>query len=193
MFTTMKKTEHELLVRRLQGMSDAEYWDAFAHYYGESPREFLVTLLRGMGDRDPLLSDVFLGLIPSFSEIDRQKTAERLIDGYSDPSRLLSLLHHLGYAEPESLIPLLIKHQGMPSAFLLLRSLRYVEEDRELLMRVARFLLHRGDAVAFNLASVMRLSFNLDSLRGTFSLRLDPWQLHKMEQDWNFFSQQMKM
>jgi hypothetical protein len=81
----------------------------------------------------------------------------------------------------------------MPSAFLLLRALRYVEEDRELLMRVARFLLRRDDAVAFNLASVMRLSFNLESLRGTFSLRLEPWQLDKMENDWNFFSQQMKM
>jgi hypothetical protein len=189
----MKKTEHELLVRRLQRMDDGEYWDAFARYYGESPREFLVTLLRGMGERDPLRSDVFLSLLPSFSEIDRQKTAERLIDSYDEPSSLLSLLHHLGYDEPASLIPLLIKHQGMPSAFLLLRALRYVEEDRELLMRVARFLLRRDDAVAFNLASVMRLSFNLESLRGTFSLRLEPWQLDKMENDWNFFSQQMKM
>lgn len=188
---TMKKTEHELLVRRLQRMDDAEYWAAFERYYSESPREFLVTLLRGMGERDPLSSDVFRSLAASFSDIDRQKTAERLIDLYDEPSSLLSLLHLLGYSEPASLIPILIKHQGKPSAFLLLRALRYVEEDRELLMRVARFLLRRGDAVAFNLASVMRLSFNLESLRGTFSLRLEPWQLDKMENDWNFFSQQM--
>ena len=77
------------------------------------------------------------------------------------------------------------------AAFVLLRALRYEEADRELLLRVARFLLRRGDALSFNVASLMRLSFGLDELRGTFSLQLQPWQLDKMEQDWAYFSRQM--
>ena len=79
----------------------------------------------------------------------------------------------------------------LTAAFVLLRALRYEEADRELLLRVARFLLRRGDALSFNVASLMRLSFGLDELRGTFSLQLQPWQLDKMEQDWAYFSRQM--
>ena len=188
----MKKSEHEALVRRLLSMDDAEYWSTFVHYYEESPKEYLVTLLRGIGERNPLSSDLFRTLVPVFSEIDRQKIIDHLADSFTEPHSLLALLRLLGYSEPASWIPLLVKHRSLPSAFLLLQALRYVEEDKELLLRVARYLLRRGDSVAFNLASIMRLSFDIESLRGTFSLKMEPWQLHKMENDWNFFAQRMQ-
>ncbi|MBR7051423.1 MAG: hypothetical protein IKI44_00325, partial [Bacteroidaceae bacterium] len=60
----MKKAEHELLVRRMPRMSDEEYWTLFAELYRESPKEYLVTLLRGLGQRDVLSSEVFAALAP---------------------------------------------------------------------------------------------------------------------------------
>ena len=188
---TMRKEEHEKLVRSLPTMDDASYWALFERLYTESPREYLVTLLRGIGSRDPLESEVFQRLSHVFSEIDRQKVIKRLMSRYQEPESLRRLFLMLGYGEAKDWLPFLLNAESKAAAFLLLQSLRYVEDDRELLMRVARFLLRRGDALAYNVASIMRLSFGLDALRGTFSLQLQPWQLAKMEQDWSYFSSQM--
>ena len=187
----MKKAEHELLVRRMPRMSDEEYWTLFAELYRESPKEYLVTLLRGLGQRDVLSSEVFASLAPLFSDVDRQKIRQRLLPSYADPADIERLWTLVGLTERREWIAHLVRVEGKAAAFVLLRALRCVEDDRELLLRVARFLLRRGDALSFNVASLMRLSFGLDELRGTFSLQLQPWQLDKMEQDWAYFSRQM--
>ena len=189
----MKKAEHELLVRRMPRMSDEEYWTLFAELYRESPKEYLVTLLRGLGQRDVLSSEVFASLAPLFSDVDRQKILQRLLPSYADPADIERLLTLVGLTERREWIAHLVRVEGKAAAFVLLRALRCVEDDRELLLRVARFLLRRGDALSFNVASLMRLSFGLDELRGTFSLQLQPWQLDKMEQDWAYFSRQMNL
>lgn len=187
----MKKAEHELLVRRMPRMDDTEYWTLFDRLYRESPKEYLVTLLRGLGQRDVLSSSVFAALVPLFSEVDRQKILQRLLPTYDHPDDIERLFALLGLTERRDRIAHLVRVEGKAAAFVLLKALRYVEEDRELLLRVARFLLRRGDALSFNVASLMRLSFGLDELRGTFSLQLQPWQLDKMEHDWTYFSRQM--
>ena len=113
------------------------------------------------------------------------------LPSYADPADIECLLTLVGLTERREWIAHLVRVEGKAAAFVLLRALRCVEDDRELLLRVARFLLRRGDALSFNVASLMRLSFGLDELRGTFSLQLQPWQLDKMEQDWAYFSRQM--
>jgi hypothetical protein len=51
--------------------------------------------------------------------------------------------------------------------------------------------MKRGDSQSFNLASLLRLSFGLEEVRGTFSLSLEPYQLSRVEQNYDAFVQVM--
>jgi hypothetical protein len=43
------------------------------------------------------------------------------------------------------------------------------------------------------MASLLRLSFGLEEVRGTFSLSLEPYQLARIEQSYDAFLQTMKV
>ena len=110
----------------------------------------------------------------------------------SSPVDVERLLLQCGLQEYVDWIPYLLQVQSMPCAYLLLKALRYVESDRALLIRTCHFLMKRGDSQSFNLASLLRLSFGLEEVRGTFSLSLEPYQLSRVEQNYDAFIQVMR-
>jgi hypothetical protein len=56
---------------------------------------------------------------------------------------------------------------------------------------VAYFLMKRGDALSFNLASLMKEYFGLEEMKGTFSLRLKPFELARLETSYRAFCDKM--
>ena len=81
----------------------------------------------------------------------------------------------------------LLRTDGLPAAFVLLRTLRFEEHNRAFLLATARELIKRGDNLAFNLASLLRAYFDLSELRGTFSLTLQPYELSRLDTDFDVF------
>ena len=83
------------------------------------------------------------------------------------------------------------------AAFVLLRSLRFEEHDREYLTSVCRQLVRRAatlshsanrtDSLGFNLASLFRTYFDLPDIRGTFSLTIQPYELSRLDTDFEVF------
>jgi hypothetical protein len=47
--------------------------------------------------------------------------------------------------------------------------------------------MKRGDGLSFNLASLIKAYFGLDELKGTFSLRLKPYELARIESSYKAF------
>lgn len=149
-------------------------------------KTFLLRLRRGTAS----LSDVPFGrLAAGFNEVERQKVALLLLPELEQPKQVEHLFQLLGLAKGREQLVYLVRVDTLPCLFLLLRSLRYVEHDRAEVLKVARQLMKRGSGSSFNLASIVKVAFGLDELSGTFSLRLQPYQIARLEQSYEAFCQ----
>lgn len=129
--------------------------------------------------------------------IDRQKLLMHWLPLITTPSTMESLFDALGIHAPRRRVDFLLRTEGLVSAFVLLRTLRFEEHDSAYitdvcrqLMRRASTLSHSGgkaDSLSFNLASLLRSYFGLSDVRGTFSLALQPYELSRLDTDFEAF------
>jgi hypothetical protein len=190
----------------LKDVSVDDFWKIFKTLFLHDRKAYLGTLLKALvqrlcvkapllGERDLETSGIwnsdFAELCREMNDTDRRKLLVTLLPLFSSPVDVERLLLQCGLREYVDWIPYLLQVQSMPCAYLLLKALRYVENDRALLIRTCHFLMKRGDSQSFNLASLLRLSFGLEEVRGTFSLSLEPYQLSRVEQNYDAFVQVM--
>ncbi|MBQ5714304.1 MAG: hypothetical protein IIV77_07430 [Bacteroidaceae bacterium] len=210
----LKEADSEGLVRLLSSFSRSEqrtagymlgerllldcpaelYWQMTEALVCYDSKAYLITLMKTfllrLGRGTASLSDVpFSRLAAGFNEVERQKVALLLLSELEQPKQVEQLFQLLGLAKGREQLVYLIRVDTLPCLFLLLRSLRYVEHDRAEVLKVARQLMKRGSGSSFNLASIVKVAFGLDELSGTFSLRLQPYQIARLEQSYEAFCQ----
>lgn len=210
----LKEVDSEGLVRLLSSFSRSEqrtagymlgerllldcpaelYWQMTEVLVGYDSKAYLITLMKTfllrLSRGTASLSDVPFGrLAAGFNEVERQKVALLLLPELEQPKQVEHLFQLLGLAKGREQLVYLIRVDTLPCLFLLLRSLRYVEHDRAEVLKVARQLMKRGSGCSFNLASIVKVAFGLDELSGTFSLRLQPYQIARLEQSYEAFCQ----
>ena len=69
------------------------------------------------------------------------------------------------------------------------KALTYIVSGAGIIL--AYFLMKNGDAMSFNLASLMKTYFALNELKGTFSLSLKPFELARIESSFEAFRNAM--
>lgn len=210
----LKDTDSEGLVRLLSSFSRSEqrtagymlgerllldcpaelYWQMTEALVCYDSKAYLITLMKTfllrLSRGTASLSDVPFGrLAAGFNEVERQKVALLLLPELEQPKQVEQLFQLLGLAKGREQLVYLIRVDTLPCLFLLLRSLRYIEHDRAEVLKVARQLMKRGSGSSFNLASIVKVAFGLDELSGTFSLRLQPYQIARLEQSYEAFCQ----
>lgn len=168
------------------------YWQMTEALVRYDSRAYLITLMKTFLLRlergTASLSDKpFAQLAASFNDVERQKVALLLLPYIDSPEHVEKLFHILGIAKGREQMVYLVRIDTLPCLFLLLRSLRYIEHDRAEVLKVARQLMKRGTGISFNLASILKIAFGLDELSGTFSLRLQPYQIARLEQSYEAF------
>ena len=170
------------------------FWKLFIVLVRYDSKAFLVTMLKsfieGMEQGrfslyDQGFNDAAMEL--KSSPIDAQKTVQTLIPVLEQVQSVRHLFTVLGYDEMSSWIPFLLKSFNKVTAFILLQSLHYVEQDRAFLLRVGYFIISRGDSFTFNVASLIKSIYGLEELKGTFSLRLQPFELSRIEKSYEAF------
>ena len=168
------------------------YWqmtEALVHY---DSRAYLITLMKTflvrIGRGTASLSDMpFSRLAASFNGVERQKVAFLILPELARPEQVEQLFQLMGIGKGHEQMVYLVRVDTLPCLFLLLRSLRYIEHDRLKVLQVARQLMKRGTGSSFNLASIIKVAFGLEELSGTFSLRLQPYQIARLEQSYEAF------
>ena len=210
----LKEADSEGLVRLLSSFSRSEqrtagymlgerllldcpaelYWQMTEALVCYDSKAYLITLMKTfllrLRQGTASLSDVTFGRLASgFNEVERQKVALLLLPEFEQPKQVEQLFQLLGLAKGREQLVYLIRVDTLPCLFLLLRSLRYIEHDRAEVLKVARQLMKRGSGSSFNLASIVKVAFGLDELSGTFSLRLQPYQIARLEQSYEAFCQ----
>lgn len=190
-----QRTAGYMLGERLLLECRAEvYWKMTEALVRYDSRAYLITLMKTFLVRlkqgtASLSDESFARLAASFNNIERQKVALLILPELDQP-RLVELLFRLmGINMGREQMVYLVRVDTLPCLFLLLRSLRYIEHDRGEVLQVAYQLMKRGTGSSFNLASIIKVAFGLDELTGTFSLRLQPYQIARLEQSYEAFCQ----
>ena len=129
--------------------------------------------------------------------IDRQKLLLQWLPTICTPDAMEQLFSVLGITETRRRVEFLLRTDGLVAAFLLLRELRFEEHDPAYLTSVCRQLIQRAsslshstgqaNSLSFNLASLLRTYFDLPDIRGTFSLHLEPYELSRLDTDFDVF------
>lgn len=172
------------------------FWQLFATLVEWNAKAFLVVMLKAFSERmgkgtAGIRDDGFSHLCGMMNGVDRQKTIDFLLPYLRDDEEVRHLFRCLGMQEAGQWIPYLIKVNTLPCAFVLFASLRYIEHERDYLVRIAYYLMKRGDGLSFNLASLMKAYFGLEELKGTFSLQLKPFELARLETSYRAFCERM--
>ncbi len=187
----------ELGERILVDIAPECFWAVFKTLFLADRKAYLGTLLKALTTRvqqstESLWSEVFIALCHELTDTDRRKVLQALLPLLPSPQQAERLLLQCGLTESSTWIPHLLQVKTPPCAFLLLKALRYIEHDRALLIRTCYFLIKTGDPFFFNFASLMRTSFALEEVRGTFSLSLQPYEISRLEQNYDAFLAAMR-
>ena len=183
--------------RYAPGLPADAFWRLFTTLVKWNPKAFLVVMLKAFSERmgkgtAGIRDDGFSRLCGMMNGVDRQKTIDFLLPYLRDDEEVRHLFRCLGsLQEAGRWIPYLIRVNTLPCAFVLFSSLRYIEHERDYLVRIAYYLMKRGDGLSFNLASLMKAYFGLDELKGTFSLQLKPFELARLETSYKAFCEKM--
>ncbi len=171
--------------------------DVFAVLFSTDSRAWLGCLLkvltRRIGEGSSVLGDCIEGVAADMTDVDRRKMLLALIPLANDPDGVRMLFVKCGLVESGQWIQYLLQVNTRPAYFLLLGALRYVEHDHDLLLRTCQYLMRKGDALSFSTASLIRLSYDIKEVRGTFSLHLAPYQLARVEQNYIAFCEAVKI
>lgn len=192
------RTAGYLLAERVLPTFEADrYWAFFLAIVPTHSRAYLGTFLKAAvklykEDRLPLNDEVLTLFAAQASPIDVRKTLESLLGVSRTTAEVEMLIRIFCHSELESAAPHLLK-TGTPQAYyVLFQLLKTVEAHPEILRHHAILLIRKGDTLSYNLASIIRQYFDLADLPGTFSLRMEPYELSRLEQGPEVFLKLLK-
>ena len=172
-----QRTAGYMLGERLLADCPADlYWQMTEALVRRESKAYLITLMK-----------TFLMRLKNGSA--SQKVALLLLPALDAPEQVEQLFSAMQIAKGREQMVYLVRVDTLPCLFHLLRSLRYIEHDRMEVLQVARQLMKRGTGRSFNLASIIKVAFGLEELTGTFSLRLQPYQIARLELSYEAFCQ----
>ncbi len=126
------------------------------------------------------------------TDVNIQKALSRLLPAMTKYEDVQWLFRKFGVEEGEKRIPYLLRTPTQPVAYALFHTVKFVDHDRSLLIRIVHFLMKQNDGLSFNLASLLKTYYGLDEVKGTFSLRIEPYQLARIERSYSAFCQLVK-
>lgn len=172
------------------------FWQLATHLMLWHPKAFVVTMGKAVVRRvkagklafdDAAAETLYQQMEGPQHIIDRDKLLREWLPACTDPGTMELLLSRLETSTVQRQVDFLLYTVSLPAAYVLLRTLRMEEHDRQLLLSTARQLMRRGDSLAFNTASLLRTYFDLNELRGTFSLNIPPYALSRLDTDYEAF------
>lgn len=190
--------------RLLMDVGRDAFWDVSRRLILWQPKAFTVTIAKSAATRlrqgSLSLTDSGFEVLAKALEddshaIDRQKFLLVVMSEVKDYELMERLFASLGVNDARRRVDFLLRTGGLTAAFVLLRSLRYEEHDKDFLTNVCRDIIRRAStetdsrrrSLGFNLASLLRSFFDLPDIRGTFSLALEAYELSSLDSDFDAF------
>lgn len=182
--------------RMLVDVEPEVFWEVMRRLVEWQPKAFTVTLAKAALPRlqggtlslaDAGFSHLASALAVPERVVDREKILLLWLPAMRRPENMERLFEMFGIMAVRRRMDFLLRVDTLAAGFVLLRTLRFEEHDGELMTQTCRQLMRRGTSTSFNLASLLRAFFGLDEVRGTFSLTLQPYELARVDTDFDVF------
>lgn len=92
-----------------------------------------------------------------------------------------SLLNTFAPNDENAHIAALLKVESPLTYYKLFTTLCHLPEGKQLALRCTQFIMKHDNDMAFNMAAIMKAYFGLDELHARFSLRIEPYELSKLD------------
>lgn len=123
----------------------------------------------------------------SISAIDCRKFLETFLPEVRTVEEVQRLLQLFGSGTWQGNVAYLLSVATPACSFVLFQEFKKKEDDRAALQQGCLSLLKRGDRLAFNLAGILVRYFDLKDVPATFSLRLQPYELSRLDASYEKF------
>ncbi len=166
------------------------YWSLASVMVSYNSRAFLVTMLKtAVLSGVPACGNEFEQFCRGLqtNAIDVEKTLQCLFPVFSTPQDMERLLALLGMDDVKQRVRHLIRQDTDAAAYVLFHTLKFVEHDRDFLIRTVKFLIQKQNERSYNFASLLTSYFGLVEVRAVFSLKIEPYQLAWLEGSYEAF------
>ena len=187
------RTAGYLLADNLLPDYPQHFWKFFLNIVPVRPKAYLGTFLKAMRslyEQDPALLN-FTALEVFAKEyatpIDARKCLENLIPSMKSIEEVKQLLQIFEPETTKACAIILLKAATPVSYYLLFQTLVAADKDKTTIREFCIYLMKQGDSLSFNMAVILRSYFDLSSLPGTFSLKLEPYQLGRLNDSYESF------
>lgn len=187
------RTANYLLSEELLGqLSSEQYWNFFAVIVPSNSKGYLGTFLKAavqlykQGQLN-FTSDILLSFETYATSIDRRKFLETLLPIVNNTDEVHLLIETLCKDQFHAAVSFLLNAATPFAYYELFCLLRVSELNEQVLLRYIIQLIKRGDATSFNMACVLTCYFDVKEVPGSFSLRLQNYELGRLEEGPAYF------
>ena len=103
-----------------------------------------------------------------------------------------ALFQFAGFHDERECVAVLIKESTPYAYYVLFNVLRRAADNRQLLVAACQAIMRKNDDMSFNMASLLRSYFDLNEIKSTFSLQIEPYELSYIEQSYDNFMHVLK-
>ena len=184
--------EHVLIT-----LDNDSYWQCFSKVATSDTKAYLVTFLKAalinykkhsLTFRSEQLKKFARGVQVCEKSIDRQKTLMLILPNLRTCDEVRWLLDvfcgHNIILEVHYLVSATESKAGYFVLFQMLRQSDLLEEE---IVRILKNILKRNSRMAYNFVSIMKSYFGICSIGGDFSLRLNQYELSRLENNYDNF------
>lgn len=171
----------------------AVFWTFFCGVVPADSRAYLGTFLKAAvrmyaAGRLELSEACLADFARRATPIDRRKVLEALLPVVRTDGEVFTLLALFCEDKPEAKAAFLLKAGTLVCYYRLFQVLKMLDAGSDTLRRYVLLLMRRGDRLSFNMAGAVCRYFDIHDQPGTFSLRLPPYQLSRLDDSFDSFS-----
>lgn len=122
------------------------------------------------------------------TSLDRQKTLKKLLPVLTTHAQIEGVLDAFCESDIDMKLKYLIQaDESKPGYYAIFKLLRMLDSPADVTKNYLLHILRRSTPMAFNFVSMMRDYFGIESLNAQYSLRLQPYELSRLETSYDEF------
>lgn len=173
-------------------LDDKTYWEAFTALVPSNTKAFLGAFLKAAGaqqreGRFQLSRDALTQFARQATSIDCKKILEAFLPNTTSLDDLHFLLANFCEDTPQARAAFLLASDQPVCYYELFQQMKRLEGQPADIRRYCILLMRKSTKRSFNMAAMLKEYFALEELPGTFSLRIEAYQLSRLEVSFDAF------
>ena len=175
----------------LPELDNETFWEAYLHLIIYRPQAFLASIvaLQTLAQKGELRFDTPAAqkLADVLTDKQRQKVLNMVIPVLCTEQQICELFHLLKADNERDRLAALIRFTSPEAYYVLLRTLLHAQHGHDLALQCGRYILRKEDELSLNMGAILKTVFALSELSLHHSLRLEPYELNRIENSFEHF------